>query len=231
MHRVDLSELVIAVDGDLVARANVALKGRRPGERAAEYPAWIGDCLFGEVLQCAEVDRCAVSPQECRLLDQLAVIPGPTGRDAEPALDAGHQRGLNTTDPVITSVDVYAQADETGCTYGNLCVVPVLLIDRAIPLNAPVQPHRLPAQLVVGENVGCEGQGRFPAPVHVGLCLIVPGSRAQRRAWTVVRSPTKAASAETLRPGVVQQRIVGDFPAEVRAALEAGKSPVEVFCI
>src|ERR1700680_1085238 len=106
MHCADLSEFVIAVEGDLVARANVALKGRRPGERAAEYPARIGNFLSDEVRQSAEVDRCSVSPQECRLLDQLAVTPGATGRDAEPARDAGDQRSLNTADPVITSVDV-----------------------------------------------------------------------------------------------------------------------------
>ena len=34
-----------------------------------------------------------------------------------------------------------------------------------------------------------------------------------------------------MRPGVVEQRILGDFPAEVRAAPEAGKGPVKVFCV
>src|ERR1700732_2720667 len=105
MHRAELSERVIAVEGDLVARAHVALKGRRPGERAAEYPARIRNCLLVEVLQRAEVDRCSVSPNEGHLLAQLAVIPGATGLDAEPVRNAGHQGGLNAANPVITTVD------------------------------------------------------------------------------------------------------------------------------
>ena len=46
MHRVDLSERVITVERELITCADVALKGRRPGERAAEYPARIRNVLL-----------------------------------------------------------------------------------------------------------------------------------------------------------------------------------------
>ena len=69
MHRVDLSERVIAVERELIARADVALKGGRSRERTAEYPARIWNFLSPRGLQRAEVDRCSVGPQECRLLD------------------------------------------------------------------------------------------------------------------------------------------------------------------
>jgi hypothetical protein len=41
MHRVDLSERVITVERKLIARANVALKGGRAGEPAADCTAWV----------------------------------------------------------------------------------------------------------------------------------------------------------------------------------------------
>src|ERR1700730_5098370 len=105
MHCADLSERVIAVEVDLVARADVALKWRRSRERAADYPARIRNFRSAVAMQHAKVDRCSVAPQKCRLLDQLAVIPGAGGLDAEPTRDAGHQRGLNAADPVITTVE------------------------------------------------------------------------------------------------------------------------------
>src|SRR5580704_8736717 len=148
MHCADLSEHVIAVKRILIPRADVDLKGGRPGERAAQCPAWIRN------RQRAKVDRCSVRPQEWRLLHQLALIPGGASLDGEPGGEAGCAGGLNAAYPVITTVDGYAEAEDTRSKNANLCVVPVLLIDRAIPLEAPVQPHRLPAQLVVGEAVG-----------------------------------------------------------------------------
>src|SRR5882757_9720869 len=98
MHCADLGERVITVQRKVVARADVPLKQRRPGERLAEYPARIRNFRSAVAMQRAEVDRCSVSPQECRLLDQLAAIPGASGLDAEPGRDAGHDGGLNAAD-------------------------------------------------------------------------------------------------------------------------------------
>src|ERR1700691_4359509 len=105
MHCPGLGERAIAVEVDFVARANVALKGGRPGERAAERSARIRDCILVDILQRGEIDRCSVSPPERRLLDQFAVTPGSPGLDAEAARDAGHQRGLNAADPVVAAID------------------------------------------------------------------------------------------------------------------------------
>src|SRR5271168_3098193 len=99
MHSVDLSERGVTVDRELVTCADVALKGGRPGERAAECPAGIWN------VKCAEVNRSAVLPQECRLLDQLAVIPGRARLDGEPGRNARHARGFHAAHPVVTTVE------------------------------------------------------------------------------------------------------------------------------
>src|SRR5436853_6769001 len=182
MHCADLSERVVAVKRKVIPRADVALKGGRPGERAAECPARIRKLPSARALQRAKVNRCSVRPQECRLLEQLAVIPGGTGLDGEPGCNARDAGGFNTPYSVVTTVEDFAVIDDIVSIYNNLCLVPVLLIDRTIPLDAPVHPHRLPAQLVVSEAVRREGLGRLPAPVQLGLRLPRLGACCQRRA-------------------------------------------------
>src|SRR6266850_5909143 len=94
MRCADLSERVIAVERELIARADATLKGGRPGERAAEYRAWIRNFPSARGLQRAKVDRESVRPQECRFLHQLAVIPGGAGLDAEAGGDVRHAGGF-----------------------------------------------------------------------------------------------------------------------------------------
>src|ERR1022692_3450049 len=110
-------------------------------------------------------------------------------------------------------------------------MVPILLIDGAVPLDAPIPPHRLPSQLVVSEGVGREDQTRIPTFVKVCLCFPRIGTRCKRRTTAATGGPIKAARAEALRPGVVQERILSDFPAEICAAPEAGKSPLKMVSI
>src|SRR5882672_10529453 len=180
MRCAELSERVIAVERELIARADATLKGGRPGERAAEYPAWIGNVPSALGLQRAKVDRYSVRPQEWRFLHQLAVIPGGAGLDAQPGDDVRHAGGFNAPHSVVTTVEDFAVVDDIVSEYNDLCLVPVLLIDRAIPLDTVVQPPRLPAQLVVGEAVGREDQWRGPAPVRAGLRLRQIGAFCQR---------------------------------------------------
>src|SRR2546429_7279261 len=171
MRSAELSERVIPVESELISRADATLKGGRPGERAADSPAWIRNSPSARGLQRAKVDRYSVRPQECRFLHQLAVIPGRTGLDVEPGGDVRHAGGFNAPHSVVTTVEDYAVVDDIVSEYNDLCLVPVLLIDRAIPLDTVIQPPRLPAQLVVGEAVGREDQWLGPAPVKGGLRL------------------------------------------------------------
>src|SRR5437764_2389006 len=129
MHCADLSERVVAVERKLIPRADAALKGGCPGERAAEYPAWIRNSPSARGLQRAKVDRYSVRPQECRLLHQLAVIPGGAGLDVEPGGDVRHAGGFNASHSVVTTVEDYAVVDDIVSEYIDLCLVPVLLID------------------------------------------------------------------------------------------------------
>src|SRR6267378_7357762 len=112
MRCADLSERVISVERKLIPRADAALKGGRPGERAAEYPAWIRNFPSARGLQRAKVDRCSVRPQECRFLHQLAVIPGGAGLDAEPGGDVRHAGGFDAPHPVVTTVEGLAVVDD-----------------------------------------------------------------------------------------------------------------------
>src|SRR2546430_8201541 len=196
MRSAELRERVIPVESELISRADAALKGGRPGERAAEYPAWIRNFPSARGLQRAKVDRYSVGPQECRFLHQLAVIPGGAGLDVEPGGDVRHAGGFNAPHSVVTTVEDHAVVDDIVSEYIDLCLVPVLLIDRPIPLDTVVQPPRLPAQLVVGEAVGREDQWRGPAPVQAGLRLRQIGGFCQRGVirWRG-RGPGEAAPA------------------------------------
>src|SRR5580700_11919203 len=124
MHGTDLSERVIAVKREFIARADVALKRRRPGKRAAECPARIRKRLSVRAFQRIEVDRRPVRPQQCGLLDELAVIPRGSGLDGKSARDASDAGGLNTAHPVATTV--------------GFCHRPRLYQDPRIPLPRPM---------------------------------------------------------------------------------------------
>src|SRR5580658_808418 len=229
MYCVDLSERVIATERNLIARADTALKGGRPGERAAECPARIRETLAARGLEGAEVDWCSVPPQKGRLLNQLAVIPCGARLEGEPGCGAHHAGGFDAAHPIVTPVEGYRTTDDTETIYADLCLVPVLLIDRAIPLDALAHPLGLPAEFVVGEAVGCEGHGRYPASVLSGERVVAVCQRGISRRCE--GSPIKAACAKSLRPGAVKQRILADFPAQVRTALETGIGFVQTLCI
>src|SRR5207302_523436 len=143
-----------------------------------------------------------------------------------------HSRGLHATHPVVAAIEDCAVVDDVESGQSNLRVVPVLLIERAIPLDAPIYPPRLPAELTVGQVVWREIDGCHIAPVLTRLHLPRLAVRSQRRItrWRD-RRPIKTTGAKTLRPGVVQQRILGDLPAQVRAAFEAGIGLVEMLRI
>ncbi len=55
---------------------------------------------------------------------------------------------IHAAHPVATTVEGVAVVDDTKTIETDLCLIPVLLIDRTIPLDTPVHPQRLPAQLV-----------------------------------------------------------------------------------
>src|SRR5271165_4744676 len=105
MHDAELAERVITVESKLVARTDIGLQGGRARERTAELAARIRDLPSARSLQRSEVDRCPVCPEELRCLNQLAVVPGAAGFDAEPAREASHERGLEAAHPVIAAVD------------------------------------------------------------------------------------------------------------------------------
>src|SRR6185312_1323094 len=124
--------------------------------------------------------------------------------------------------------------DHRGVEGAYLYVVPVLLVERAIPHQALIKPAALPADLVVGQRVRRQRQRRAPAAVQRSLLLIsgrgASGKQriAQGGKGGVPESTVEDSGAEPLRPRVVKQCLLAEFPAEVGAAPEAGIAAMQV---
>src|SRR5215831_12075444 len=153
-------------------------------------------------------------------LYHFAAVPRCTARYGEAFSDPSDKRDLDTADAVVRSVGGEGQvARDARIEDRDLGVLPVFLINRAVELEAAVQPLGLPACLVVGERIGrvCERWREYPVNGR---------TRCDDRGRAV-----EAARAESLRPGVIDQRLVGDVPGKVRAAPETLVSGVEVLGI
>src|SRR5215470_1969339 len=108
------------------------------------------------------------------------MVPDSTRFDGQTGHEQRHGGGFDATHPVATPVGRESRRYHLGSIDTNLHVVPILLIDGAIPLDATAQPGRLPAELIVGKVVGPVVQGSNPATVRARLRLPGKGTRIQR---------------------------------------------------
>ena len=92
---------------------------------------------------------------ELRVCSLLFQAPAPI--ELQPLPDLGDERSLGAVDAEVLAVGVEEDgAGDARVEELDLHVVPVLAIDRAIPLEVPAEqlPVGLPAELVVVELVG-----------------------------------------------------------------------------
>src|ERR1700722_14181471 len=118
---------------------------------------------------------------------------------------------LDAANSVVRTIrDEYLTSIQRRIEYRRLDVVPVFLIDRAVELQTPVHPSRLPADLFVLERV------RRIRERHAE-------DTEERR----ISGENSGTAIKTTRPeafGVsrIEQDLIGQFPAEVHLALVSG---------
>src|ERR1700733_1956711 len=116
---------------------------------------------------------------------------------------AGDDGGLETPDAVARPVRGESQVAESALRVkeSGLRVAPDFLVKRAVELHAPIEPFRLPADLVVGHVVR-HRKSRYAELVD-----------AVRTRQVAARAAIELTRPEALRPGVVQQVVFRDVPA------------------
>ena len=145
-----------------------------------------------------------------RRVGLLAVIPGSPALCRQARNNHRDQRCLDTAHPVSRSVRAEADvAEHARIEEIHLDVFPVLLVNRAVPLQAMAEPLRLPTELVVRQGVGGKRARRAVQRDIVDAGLVARGRAVE------------SARTEALRPGVVSEHIREDVPRQIRPALEA----------
>src|SRR5258708_5162042 len=148
---VELDEGLVAHEGPVITGMKAELYGRRIGGRAADGAVRVGDRRAAgdhaggdgagvrdrlAEIAAGDVVRGIVVDQH-RRIGLLALVPGRRTPQRQPARDPGHQGGLYTPDAKVLTVGVVENiADHTRIEERDLYVVPVLLIDRPVPLQS-----------------------------------------------------------------------------------------------
>src|SRR5262249_47330659 len=123
---------------------------------------------------------------------------------------------------VIGSVRAKADiAQHARIEEGDLYVVPVFLVERPVPLQTVVEEFRLPADLLVGQVVGREGQRRT---VQLDALWIVD---------VTTEVAVEGTGRDPLGPGEVREHVGEDVPGHFPATPGTGLgvtqiSPVDV---
>ena len=129
-----------------------------------------------------------------------------------------HDRGLDTLDYEILAVGVVENvAHHGGVEERDLHVVPVFLVDRAVPLQAMIEKFRLPADFIVGQAVGCVRHGNRVLQHPIGAVGMLRAAVLVEAAWS-----------KTLRERVVDHHIRCHVPGQVAAALGAGLGVAQI---
>src|SRR4051794_10714636 len=151
----------VSCKSKLISGAQAELDRRRVGAGRAGRAEGIGHRSAGVGRRAVRCDRLA-EPRAVRIVvDQgrgvglPAVVPGTCRLQRQPRNDARNERSLDSLDIEILAVGVVENvADQAGVEEGHLDIVPGLLVDGAVPLQAVAEEFRLPADLVVGQLVG-----------------------------------------------------------------------------
>src|SRR5450755_4361340 len=159
MRSAELHKRAVARDGPLVPGAHAELNRRRIGTGGTDRAERTGDLRATGTGSAADLrNRLAVVRAGGVVVGQHwlirlhALVPGDGTLQCQPADDPADQRGLDTPDPKVLAIGVKENvAGHTGVEEGDLDVVPVLLVDGPVPLQAMVEKFGLPADFVVGQ--------------------------------------------------------------------------------
>src|SRR5580704_2495982 len=153
MLTAELHEGVIAVDRPVVASAQVELNGRGIGARGSGRseqvadglaPRAAGTTLLGDGL--AEIHAGWIGVDERRRVCLRARIPRGSSLHRQPRRYTSHDRRLDASYAEILAVGPEGQiAGLARIKEADLHIVPVLLVQRAVPLEAVVEELGLPA--------------------------------------------------------------------------------------
>src|SRR6185437_431532 len=154
----DLDERRVIVERPLVARAQAELNRWRVRTGIADGAEEIGDrfaigarTLAGLRDRLAEIHAGRIAVDQRRRVHLFALVPGSGALQRQPRRDPRDQRGLYAPNAEVLAIGAEAQvAGLTRIEKPDLYIVPVLLIQRAVPLQPMIQELHFPAQLVVG---------------------------------------------------------------------------------
>ena len=103
----------------------------------------------------AKIDAVGIVGDECRRVCLAALVPGRACLQHEAAEGTVYQRSLKSLEVEVLAIGVVEHIpNEARIEERNLHVVPLFLVQRAVPLQGMVEEFGLPANLVVVELVG-----------------------------------------------------------------------------
>ena len=141
-----------------------------------------------------------------------AAIPGEGRVDGQRFGDSEAEIAFGATDPIVGAVDREIQvAVQSRIGYRDLHVVPILLIDRAVELQATIKPSGFPTDLFVLKRVRGIGLRHCEYAVQ------------GRVGGNNPRANIEAAGSEAFRVGGVEQDIVRNLPTQIDLAFVTGE--------
>src|SRR5579872_7019082 len=94
---------------------------------------------------------------------------------------ASHQLGLHSTHPIIRPVGGKNEIAEPSLWVEeeDLDVLPILLIDGSVELDALIEPLGLPSDLIVRQRIGSELERRLEGSIQMQRRIAVESARAK----------------------------------------------------
>ena len=179
-----LREQLERVHHPLITQARIELKRWRKAARTARRTVRIlhaQDRLAVLARRCRVREKGGIISDQERRIRLLAAGPGRPALGRESFGEHGDERSLHTSNPIVRSVGVEADIPEHArIEEGHLHVLPIFLVNRSVPLQAPVEELRLPAELAVGQIIGGVRQRRAVLRDTAGVRNIAGGGSVER---------------------------------------------------
>src|SRR3984885_13187425 len=159
MRGAGLCEGIVRVHRPLVAQTQVELQRRRIGAGAADRTVRIlnaedGLSVFGLGRRVRQ--QCGIIGDQVGRVGLFTAVPGSPSLRRQALGNHCDKRRFHTANPIVRSIRGESDiAEFPRVKKVDLHIVPVFLIDRPVPLQAVIEELCFPAELVVGQIVGC----------------------------------------------------------------------------